>query len=277
MLPERSQFPSQDAYTHTALHELRHATGHPSRLNRLTLVEHGGFGTEAYAREELTAEIAAMMIAEQLGVGHELRRGGAYVGWWIKALENNPKEIRVAAVDAQRISDWLISREREWSLGEEQAKHERLEGGPGRMPERDRERPPRGVPEVGDASQPPRDVVLRDLSRSAPTTNPVVPGDRQRGVAPSRRSSGRRFDLRPPGCRRRPSGVNGGDGLGCESDSRGTEFSAAGECRRLAACRTWAWQTRVEATWPLCERRPVPLCREGRFDRNGDCILAIGH
>ena len=44
----------------------------------------------------------------------------------------------------------------------------------------------------------------------------------------------------------------------------------------LAACRTWAWQTRAEATWHLCERRPVSLCREGRFDRNGDCILAIG-
>ena len=45
----------------------------------------------------------------------------------------------------------------------------------------------------------------------------------------------------------------------------------------LAACRTWAWQTRVETTWHLFERRPVSLCREGRFDRNGDCILAIGH
>ena len=42
VLPERSQFPSQDAYTHTALHELGHATGHPSRLNRPTLVDHGG-------------------------------------------------------------------------------------------------------------------------------------------------------------------------------------------------------------------------------------------
>ena len=45
VLPERSQFDSQPAYTHTALHELGHATGHPDRLNRLTLVSHGGFGT----------------------------------------------------------------------------------------------------------------------------------------------------------------------------------------------------------------------------------------
>ena len=152
VLPERSQFPSQDAYTHTALHELGHATGHPDRLNRPTLVEHGGFGTEAYAREELRAEIAAMMTGEQLGVGHEPRHGTAYVSSWIKALENDPREIRAAADDAQRISDWLISRERERSLGDEQAEHERPSAGAGRTPEREPEREPEvpgATPEAG--------------------------------------------------------------------------------------------------------------------------------
>ena len=113
VLPERNQFASQDAYTHTALHELGHATGHPSRLNRPTLVDHGGFGSETYAKEELRAEIAAMMTGEKLGVGHEPRHGTAYVSSWVKALENDPREIRAAAVDAQRISDWLMARERE--------------------------------------------------------------------------------------------------------------------------------------------------------------------
>ena len=93
VLPDRSQFESQSAYTHTALHELGHATGHPDRVNRPTLVKHGGFGSEAYAREELRAEIAAMMTGEQLGVGHEPRHGTAYVSSRIKALENDPKEM----------------------------------------------------------------------------------------------------------------------------------------------------------------------------------------
>ena len=180
VLPERSQFPSQDAYTHTALHELGHATGYPSRLHRPTLVEHAGFGTEAYAREELRAEIAAMMTGEQLGVGHEPRHGTAYVSSRIKALENDPKEIRAAAVDAQRISDWLISRERERSLGDEQAEHVRPEGAGGRKPERGPERPPRAVPEVGDVSQPAHDAALRDGSRSAQTINPAAVGERRR-------------------------------------------------------------------------------------------------
>ena len=80
MLPERSQFDSQSTYTHTALHELGHATGHPGSLNRPTLVEHGGFGTETYARQELRAEVAdAMMTGEQLGVAHEPRQRTAHV------------------------------------------------------------------------------------------------------------------------------------------------------------------------------------------------------
>ncbi len=94
VLPERSQFDSQSAYTHTALHELGHATGHQSRLNRPTLVNHGGFGTEDYAREELRAQISAMMTGEQLGVGHEPRHGTAYAGSWIKALEHGPHYVR---------------------------------------------------------------------------------------------------------------------------------------------------------------------------------------
>ena len=186
VLPERSQFPSQDAYTHTALHEVGHATGHQSRLYRMTLVDHGGFGSESYAREELRAEIGAMMLGEQLGVGHEPRHGTAYVSSWIKALENDPKEIRAAAVDAQRISDWLMARARDRSLGDERAEPERPAGGAGGTPEREPERPPRAVPNVGDASQPAHDVALRDLSRSAQLINPAAVGDRQRDAGPSR-------------------------------------------------------------------------------------------
>ena len=54
-----------------------------------------------------------MMTGEKLGVGHEPRHGTAYVSSWIKALENDPREIRAAAVDAQRMSDWLLARERD--------------------------------------------------------------------------------------------------------------------------------------------------------------------
>ena len=68
-MPERGQFSSPDRYYATALHELGHATGHPSRLNRADLGH--PFGSEAYAREELRAEIASLMLGEQLGIGHD--------------------------------------------------------------------------------------------------------------------------------------------------------------------------------------------------------------
>ena len=158
VLPERSQFDSQPAYTHTALHELGHATGHPSRLNRATLVNHGGFGSEAYAREELRAEIAAMMTGEQLGVGHEPRHGTAYVSSWIKALENDPREIRAAAVDAQRMSDWLLARERDRAVEEEQ---------------------PREGPDSGKAARTPGREVTADRTDGvpvAPDLSGVLPG-----------------------------------------------------------------------------------------------------
>ena len=167
VLPERSQFASQSAYTHTALHELGHATGHPDRLNRPTLVKHGGFGSEAYAREELRAEIAAMMTGERLGVGHEPRHGTAYVASWIKALENDPKEIRSAAVDAQRISDWLITRERERSQSDDRAQPERHDDGAGRTIQRTPDRPPT-EPEPARVSQPQPSTTTRDADRPTP-------------------------------------------------------------------------------------------------------------
>ena len=63
VLPERVQFPSANHYYQTALHELGHSTGHPERMNRATLIEgmNDGFGSPAYAKEELRAEISAMM------------------------------------------------------------------------------------------------------------------------------------------------------------------------------------------------------------------------
>ena len=53
-----------------------------------------------------------MMAGDQLGVGHEPRHGHAYVASWVKALENDPREIRHAATDAQKAADWIVERAR---------------------------------------------------------------------------------------------------------------------------------------------------------------------
>lgn len=103
-LPLREAFKSPDAYYATVLHELGHWTGHPTRLGRdLT----GGFGSEQYAKEELRAELASMMIGERLGIGHDPGQHAAYIASWVKILKEHPKEILTAAKDADRICDHL--------------------------------------------------------------------------------------------------------------------------------------------------------------------------
>lgn len=108
-LPNREQFDSADRYYATALHELGHWTGHPSRLDRD--LAHP-FGSEGYAREELRAEIASMIVGDELGIGHDPRQHAAYVGSWIKAIKDDPLEIFRAAADAEKIQDYVLGLER---------------------------------------------------------------------------------------------------------------------------------------------------------------------
>jgi len=105
-LPERGQFTSSDRYYATALHELGHWTGHPSRLDRDLTHPHG---SEEYAKEELRAEIASMIIGNELGIGHDPGQHAAYVDSWIKALENDPMEVFRAAAAAEKINDYVLA------------------------------------------------------------------------------------------------------------------------------------------------------------------------
>lgn len=112
-MPERSQFDSSDKYYATALHELGHATGHPSRLKRdLT----GGFGSENYAKEELRAEIASMMLGQELQIGHDPSQHVAYLQSWVKVLEEDPKEIFRATRDADKIMDYVLELNRQKTI-----------------------------------------------------------------------------------------------------------------------------------------------------------------
>lgn len=117
-LPERNQFSTADNYYATALHELGHWTGHPSRLDRD--LSHP-FGSEGYAREELRAEIASLMLGERLDIGHDPGQHAAYVGSWIKALKEDPREIFRAASDAERISGYVMGFEQEQTSAPELA------------------------------------------------------------------------------------------------------------------------------------------------------------
>jgi len=104
-LPDKGQFASADRFYGVALHELGHWSGGESRLARD--LSHP-FGSEMYAKEELRAEIASMMLGDELGIGHDPGQHAAYVGSWIKALKEDPLEIFRAAADAEKIHAYVL-------------------------------------------------------------------------------------------------------------------------------------------------------------------------
>ena len=53
------------------------------------------------------------MTGERIGIGHDPSRGAAYVESWVAVLQKDPREIRRAAGEAQKISDYLLVRSRE--------------------------------------------------------------------------------------------------------------------------------------------------------------------
>ena len=107
-MPLKEQFDAPDKYYATLLHELGHWTGHKERLDRSIMNK---FGTEAYAREELRAEIASMLIGQELRIGHDPGQHTAYVDSWIKVLQDTPFEIHAAAADAEKIFNYLTGLE----------------------------------------------------------------------------------------------------------------------------------------------------------------------
>lgn len=105
-MPMREQFDASDKYYATLLHELGHWTGHENRLDRSLINK---FGTEGYAREELRAEIASMLIGQELHIGHDPGQHVAYVDNWIQILRDTPFEIHAAAADAEKIFKYLLA------------------------------------------------------------------------------------------------------------------------------------------------------------------------
>jgi len=106
-MPPQVAFRSPAAWSSVLLHEMGHWTGAATRLGRdLT----GRFGSDGYAREELRAELAQVMVCAELGIPDcDFTNGVAYLAQWLKRLRDDKREIFRAASDAQRIADYLLA------------------------------------------------------------------------------------------------------------------------------------------------------------------------
>ena len=109
-MPDRIRFDKDAGYFATLFHELIHSTGHPSRLNRSTLTESAGFGSNPYCKEELVAEMGAAFLCGLAGIGETvLENSAAYVQNWLEQLQNDKKLIVQAAAQAQRATDFILN------------------------------------------------------------------------------------------------------------------------------------------------------------------------
>jgi antirestriction protein ArdC len=104
-VPPQPAFHHQIDYYRTALHELGHWTGHPSRLGR---DQSHPFGSADYAREELCAELASAYLCAALGIVPTVRHAD-YLASWLDVLRADPRAIFRASSQASRATDYLLA------------------------------------------------------------------------------------------------------------------------------------------------------------------------
>ena len=112
-LPVHEAFTDPLGEVATAFHEAAHSTGHKVRLDRPLS---NGFGSSAYAMEELIAELTSMLTVLHLGgdfnpdlVQEEHANNTAYLKNWLTACkEDNGKALSRAFSDAQKATDFIL-------------------------------------------------------------------------------------------------------------------------------------------------------------------------
>ncbi|MDY7546735.1 zincin-like metallopeptidase domain-containing protein [Glaciimonas sp. CA11.2] len=106
-LPPKLNFFTAKDYYATALHELTHWTGHSSRCDRVLGKRQG---IDAYAFEELVAEMGAAFLCNHCHMAGQLQHA-SYIASWLQALRGDRRLIFTAASQAQRAADYLLQPE----------------------------------------------------------------------------------------------------------------------------------------------------------------------
>lgn len=106
-LPARPLFHSHEAFLATWAHEQIHSTGHPSRLNRpgVRCPQHPS--SDAYAREELIAELGAFLLCHRLAIGSDTTNHAAYLQHWIALLGQGPRLLSSVLAEASRAANLI--------------------------------------------------------------------------------------------------------------------------------------------------------------------------
>lgn len=107
-MPQPQSFDRPESYYSVLAHEMVHATGHSSRLNRKGIEASAPFGSETYSREELVAEIGSAFVMSHCGIEPNVPRSASYIASWLRVLKDDRKMIATAAAQAAKASDWIV-------------------------------------------------------------------------------------------------------------------------------------------------------------------------
>ena len=108
-MPPFAVFKKADFRYSVLAHEVTHWTGAATRLNRNLAPR---FQKDAYAAEELIAELGSAFVCAELELEIEPRRDHApYIQSWLNVLRNDRRAIFTAATKAQQAVDWLFHRD----------------------------------------------------------------------------------------------------------------------------------------------------------------------
>lgn len=108
-VPKPERFFSDELFYGTLFHELSHATGHSSRLDRGLDTQLQPFGSPDYTKEELLAELGAAFLCGIAGIAPAtLEDSASYINGWLSVLKKDKRFVVQAAGGGQRAADWVL-------------------------------------------------------------------------------------------------------------------------------------------------------------------------
>jgi antirestriction protein ArdC len=111
-IPDMASFIDAEEYYATLFHEMVHSTGHAARLNRYKEEPNDHmFGSDAYSKEELIAEMGAAFLCAEAGISQKvIENQAAYISGWLGKLRRDNRILIQAASKSQKAADYILNR-----------------------------------------------------------------------------------------------------------------------------------------------------------------------
>jgi antirestriction protein ArdC len=110
-LPAHSSFVSDESYYATYFHELIHATGHSSRLDRFESIDQFVFSSSSYSQEELVAELGSSFLCAEYAIDQStIQNSASYLRTWLSRLNDEKMLLMHAAAQAEKAVDLILGK-----------------------------------------------------------------------------------------------------------------------------------------------------------------------